>query len=43
MVKIKKVTLIPYEKFEFGVTKPVWVDKDDMHPEMKFMREHDRC
>ena len=33
MVKIKKVTLIPYEKFEFGVTKPVWVDKDNMHPD----------
>ena len=45
MVKIKKVTLIPYEKFEFGVTKPVWVDKDNMHPDpMKLLTwGYDEC
>jgi hypothetical protein len=33
MAKKKIATIIPYEHFEWGKTKRVWVDKEDMHPD----------
>lgn len=29
----RTATLIPYEHWEWGITKRVWVDKENMHPD----------